>query len=294
MTGSSLELLKTICTLEQESLHDFLYDFLCDYYTEDEMVEHDGSFIYAAGTVDVCVVAHLDTVHRAAPKADQIYFDSEKQVMWSPVGIGADDRCGVFIIMNLLFNGYKPHILFTWHEEIGGFGAQEAAKFLSPNLNFIIQFDRRGSAQSVYYFLKNKEFEDYINSFGFKTEIGSYTDICELAPAWECAAVNLSAGYDGEHSFAELILLPIMKDTLTKSMKILDDQISNPRQYKYLEDRPTYKKPDYSKYYYEDSMLEKDSMSISRCLCYDSSSVPWYGYEVDENGICEYCNERVD
>ena len=43
--------------------------------------------------------------------------------MWCPDGIGGDDRCGVFNILDILSQGYLPHVIFSWNEEIGGVGA---------------------------------------------------------------------------------------------------------------------------------------------------------------------------
>ena len=230
---TKLELFKHILTLDQPSLHDFLYSIITEYYNEDLITECDEFYLYAKGDINVCLIAHLDTVHRFEPKLETIYYDQEKHVMWSPNGIGGDDRCGVFIILNIIMSGLKPHILFTWDEEIGGHGAKFAAKNMNPDVDFLIQFDRRGSKQSVYYDLDCPDFEAYINSFGFETNYGTYTDICEIAPIWGCAAVNLSAGYDNEHTSSEIISLRVLNDTMIKASKILADQLKNPKEFKY-------------------------------------------------------------
>jgi hypothetical protein len=156
--------------------------------------------------------------------------------MWSPLGIGGDDRCGVFIILNLVFKGYRPHIAFTWNEEIGCVGAQQLITDIDfIPVNFAIQFDRKGSGESVYYDLYDPEFEDYINNYGFKTAIGSYSDISVICPSWDMAGVNLSAGYMREHTFSEAIYLEVLYDTLQKASWILEDQQDNPTYFKYTE-----------------------------------------------------------
>ena len=272
MNKFKLDLFKSILTLNQEDLHDFLANFISEYYFEPEIIEVDGSFLYAKGDIPVCLVAHLDTVHRQQPTRDEIFYDQEKRVMWSPVGIGGDDRCGVFIIMNLIMYGLKPHVLFTWNEEIGGYGAKSAAQMLLPEINFMIQFDRRGSAQSVYYMLDYPEFEDYINEFGFKTHIGTYSDICELAPVWNRAAVNLSAGYEREHSMTEVVMVDVMNDTLVKASKILRHAVDNPKVYIY-------------------------SANVSPYAAYDSypcyKCQHLYRWEsLNDMGVCDHCSSE--
>lgn len=236
-----IELLETLCTLEQEQLHDYLLDTLLEYYNEQNVIEDHGQFLYAKGNLDVLLVAHLDTVHKVKPTLDEIFYDEAKGVMWSPRGIGGDDRCGVFIILNILFAGYRPHIAFTWNEEIGCVGSRNMVQVFDPkeqmgaNINFAIQFDRRGHQEAVYYDLYNPEFEQYITSFGFDTKIGSFTDICEICPDWGFAGVNLSAGYANEHTTNEMIFVATINDTFTKACKILDDQSANPKFFDYKE-----------------------------------------------------------
>jgi len=233
---SQIELLETILTQEQDSLHLLLLDILEDFYPKESITESFGDYIFVRGDTAVLTVAHLDTVHKAPPKKEEIFLDPKKGIMWSPVGIGGDDRCGVFIILNLLFKGYRPYIAFVWDEEIGCIGSRKLVKDIDCfEVDFAVQFDRRGSGEAVYYDLDSPEFEDYISSFGFKTHIGSFSDISEICPAWDMAGVNLSAGYVREHTNSEMILLDSLYYTLDGACRILDDQIKNPTYFKYEE-----------------------------------------------------------
>ena len=60
-------------------------------------------FLVAKGSIPVALVAHVDTVFTSPPKEEEIFYDSEKNVMWSEVGLGADDRAGVFSILKIYF-----------------------------------------------------------------------------------------------------------------------------------------------------------------------------------------------
>jgi hypothetical protein len=67
----------------------------------------------------------------------------------------------------------------------------------------MIELDRQGRDDAVFYDCDNPEFEEYITKFDFVSDWGTYSDISTIAPSWECAAVNLSIGYFDEHSYAE-------------------------------------------------------------------------------------------
>jgi hypothetical protein len=298
---AKIELLETLFTLEQEELHEFVYEVLKEYYGEENIIESDGEFLFAIGETPVLVLAHLDTVHKAKPHYDEIFHDQKKNIMWSPRGIGADDRCGVFIVLNLIFAGYKPHVSFTWNEEVGGLGSRAmASKFLpiqaGVDINFAIQFDRRGHQEAVYYDLDNLDFEEYINSFGFKTHIGSYTDICEICPVWGFAGVNLSAGYVNEHTAGELVLLETVSDTLSKAQKIIEDQITAPSFFEYKENPRRYYGSaatstsgayayGYEDDYYDDYPLPQGWQSTG--LTDYNDDVPEVVFE------CSYCQEET-
>lgn len=193
--------------------------------------EYADGYVYAKGDIPVLLVAHMDTVHKVKPR--KIYYDSEEDIMWSPQGIGGDDRCGIFTIFEIL-KTHRPHVLFTEDEEIGCVGAKKAASGLKkPDINFIIELDRRGVNDCVFYDCDNQEFQTYIESFGFNTQIGSYSDIVELSDKWDVASVNLSIGYENEHTFHETVSPSFMELTKDRVIKILDDANENRKFYSY-------------------------------------------------------------
>ena len=60
----------------------------------------------------------MDTVFYNQPS--EIYYDQRKAIMWSPDGLGADDRAGIFAIIQIIADGYRPSIILTTDEERGG------------------------------------------------------------------------------------------------------------------------------------------------------------------------------
>lgn len=181
-------------------------------------------YIVAEGKIPIALVAHLDTVFKDPPT--DIYYDTVKNVMWSPDGLGADDRAGVYAIIKILLSGLRPHIIFTTDEEMGGIGADALAKAGNPfkDLRYIIELDRRGNDDCVFYECDNQEFTKYVEGFGFVENWGTYSDISELCPEWKVAGVNLSIGYKNEHSFTETLSVGSFFSTIKKVETMLKEK----------------------------------------------------------------------
>lgn len=160
--------------------------------------------------------------------------------MWSPDGLGADDRAGVFAILQIIRSGLKPHIIFTTEEERGGIGASKLASIDCPfsDLRYVIELDRRGSNDCVFYDCDNPQFTEYVESFGFEWNYGSFSDISILCPAWGVAGVNLSVGYRDEHSTSEILFVGQLLSTIEK-VKVMLQEEEIPS-FEYIESKFTY------------------------------------------------------
>mgnify|MGYP004467113371 CR=1 FL=1 len=182
-------------------------------------VRKQRGFLYAEGTVPVLLVAHLDTVHRAQPET--ICYSADGTVMMSPQGIGGDDRAGVYMILRLI-QSCHCHVLFCEDEETGGHGARAFTKSgIKPDVNYIVELDRMGSNDAVFYNCMNEQFEQHICSFGFQTAFGSFSDISILAPKLNLAAVNLSTGYYNAHRENEIVHLDEVEKLIGRVEKLL-------------------------------------------------------------------------
>lgn len=228
--------------MKEKELQIFLTKILNKKYNN--VITRADNYIVAAGEGPICLIAHLDTVLDKPPKV--IFHDKEYNVMWSPAGLGADDRAGIWIILELLKKGYRPSIVFTLGEEIGGIGAiqlitdyPEINKIL-PDVKFLIELDRQGHDDAVYYHCDNEVFEEWIQSYGFRKDWGTFTDISIIAPKWKTAAVNLSVGYFNEHTQLEHLMLNDMYKTMIKVEAMLKDTGSGhlPASYEYIPEKP--------------------------------------------------------
>ena len=200
-----------------------------------------GNFILVHGQAPVMLVAHLDTVHEQPVK--DICVSADGNIIMSPQGIGGDDRCGVFALVKIhQLSKIKPWLLFTCEEEVGGLGAKKFCfahqQHQLPNdldnLKFLIELDRKGKNDAVFYNCDNPDFEKYIAGKGFKTAQGSFSDISVIAPELRVAAVNLSSGYYSPHTLHEYINRSELDDTICKVVDIISDVSHLPR-FEYVE-----------------------------------------------------------
>lgn len=263
------ELIKML-KMEQTDLMIYMMEFLESVYRREAEINHLAQFLYMKGDVPICLVAHLDKV--GAVPTELWFNESKTKITAGNVPLGADDRAGVYAILELVRCGLKPHILLTTDEEIGGIGAKAFALEPSPDIKYYVEIDRRGDGEAVFYDCGTKAFQEYVESFGFKTNQGSYSDICELMSAHNKCGVNVSAGYSSEHSNAEVLDLNALEKTIDRvGQMILCAHIAP--QFVYEEDvymgwgnyghEYTYSplkssgyKRDYLSYYYDDYMAD--------------------------------------
>ena len=166
-------------------LYTFLNSTLAPLYGAENVVTDWDNYMVFKGTSPIGLCAHLDTVLVRPP--EEILYDPRLEIMMSTSGgLGADDRAGVVAILELVAQGHRPTLIFTNYEESGGIGASILAAqdvLFDVDLKYLIEIDRRGSDDCVFYDDENEEFQDYVESFGFYTTIGIFSDISILCPA---------------------------------------------------------------------------------------------------------------
>lgn len=214
-----------------------LKSYLKDYFTkEGKTVKEGKGWLFIDGTNPVMLTAHLDTVHKELPQ--QIVY--ENGMIYSPQGIGGDDRCGVYSIMRILKEIDCP-VVFCEDEEIGGVGSEifvttKLFKDLkkSGKVQYVIDLDRKGNKDAVYYSLDNRDFEDFIEEKYWEGEWGSFTDICNICPELGVAGVNLSVGYYNQHTLSEYVVLSELEKTIEETKKLI--KRTNPEaKFEYIE-----------------------------------------------------------
>lgn len=220
LNNGDYKLFERLVSLSQKEVHKAMAQFLKAKYNN---VIFTKDYLVAIGDIPIALVAHMDTVFKTP--VSNLYYDQRKGVMWSPEGLGADDRAGVFAILKIIQDGFRPSVIFTTDEEKGGLGACELASIDCPipNLKYMIELDRRGSNDCVFYDCYCPEFVQYVESFGFCEKWGSFSDISFLMAEWNVCGVNLSVGYDDEHSYTEVLHVGALFDTIRKVKKMLQE-----------------------------------------------------------------------
>ena len=159
-------LLETICTMSQEKLFQVLIKYLESNYNR---LFIDEEYIVAAGQSPVTLIAHIDTINEGYynKEAEFCIYDSKKDMFHALGGCTLDDRLGVYAIIKIIDAGYKPSVIFTTGEELGGIGALSLTEHFPTcpySTNFLIELDRQGKNDAVYYSCGNNGFKKFINS----------------------------------------------------------------------------------------------------------------------------------
>lgn len=242
-----------ICRMTQPEVKAYMKKYLES--KRYKVIDEDG-FLYAKGDVPVLLVAHMDTVHKTPCKS---FVYSKDRRISSPQGIGGDDRCGVYIIGQIL-RSLRCSVLLCEDEEIGGVGANKFAKtnyIHNLDVNYMIEFDRRGKSDAVFYSCDNRDFIDFVlYGTGYKEARGTYSDISTLMPASGLCAVNLSSGYYQEHTTSEYVDIDEMMDTASVAVSLIKSPCDAPFEYKVK----TYDEYDYKDDYRQMSMFDNQNL----------------------------------
>jgi len=168
----------------------------------------DGLYLYVHKDDNLpCLVSHIDTVHKQKPNKKDIIQIGDILINIHG-GLGADDRAGVYTLLQLKDLPYN--LLFTNLEEIGGIGVKQAIHdlpdLLSANTCFI-EIDRTGTKHYVDYVGVEQDFLNLFETRGLDKEFGSYSDIYDLSSELSIASVNLACGYYDQHTTKESLNL---------------------------------------------------------------------------------------
>lgn len=209
----NIMMLINILKMTVAELRQYLTVTLAEKY---DLIEKKPDYMYFSNGGDVLLIAHMDTVFKAPPKRVEIKGDI---LYGKKDGIGGDDRCGIYGVLEIAKNlNYTVDVLFTDKEEIGGIGARAfAADHPELNYDFFLELDRTHEKDCVFYECGNLEFQQIVEDYGFQTDWGSYTDICEFMDTYDTAGVNLSIGYYNPHTALEYINIKHLARTIEKA-----------------------------------------------------------------------------
>ena len=165
-----------------------------------------------------CIVAHLDQVQEKHSK-DFICLESEDIIIgYSPKrreqqGLGADDKCGIWIALKCLKEYDNLKVAFFVGEEIGCKGSSKANMEFFADCRFVIEPDRRGYNDLITSISWTSLCSDeFLNDIGYKDYLYKETDglITDIEALKEnnlaISCINLSCGYYQPHTDHEFVV----------------------------------------------------------------------------------------
>lgn len=194
-----------------------------------------------------CVVAHMDTVHfdqyqlikdnKRLEIVTSLYSDKTTLTAKNPdtneqTGIGGDDKCGVYICLEMLLQKNCLKAAFFVSEEVGMLGSKEADPKFFENVGYAIQFDAPTgnwfSVQCSGTKLWTEEFEsvvrpllesDGVTNFSYDP----FTDVVQLKQKFDFCCAVLFSGYYRQHSKNEYVVVEDVERAVKMGSKMIDD-----------------------------------------------------------------------
>ena len=180
-----------------------------------------------------CLVAHMDQVQKIHSKDFEV-LDAEGVLCGYSrknkrhEGLGADDKNGLWVIINLLHS--EPILkvaLFVQEERVGDNagcrGARACDLSFFNDVKFVLECDRKGSSDVVSIgkdelVLCHQDFipQGILRRYGYEMVKGGKTDVVELKMrGLQIPVCNISCGYYDAHKNSEYTLFPELQNCLS-------------------------------------------------------------------------------
>jgi|TARA_R110000803_G_scaffold152104_4_gene217179 putative aminopeptidase FrvX len=255
-----------------------------------------------------CVVSHIDTVHR-----EHIPLIEKKQFLKiventittnnlvettltarlpnsdTLTGIGGDDKCGVYVCLEMFKKFDKLKGAFFVEEEIGMLGSKESDDKFFLDVGYAIQFDAP-SANWITEIcsgtrLFDSEFKENIKKTLTESGYTNYsndpfTDVNQLAKKYDFCCLNLGCGYYKQHSKYEYVIVEEVEKSLNAGEKLINELGTT--KYIHKKDKLVLNENIYSQY--TNDMLYFDDFEE-----YDD----FFGYEDELNVDLEVTSETI-
>jgi len=225
---------------EEDNMINFLEEYLKEAklnYTVDKL----GSIYVTKGDAEQypCFISHTDTVHKVNERLEVYinpagHLQGRDCVDHSKLGIGGDDKCGVYLCLEMLDQLDNVKVAFFVGEEFGMIGSKEADPEFFSNVDYAIQFDSpEGDTMSMT--LMNKALFEIDSPFGrtvepilkergiTKWQRHPYTDVYQLMIKFGFPCLNLAAGYHSYHTKDEYVVIDEVNNTLELAKELVND-----------------------------------------------------------------------
>lgn len=201
---------------EEEKLRRFLLSYLKKHYTGLKVrTDKLGNIYVIKGKAKhySCIVAHYDQVQSYKGKIHVFRYNNIMIGVGEngqQVGLGADDKNGVWIALQMLKYEQALKCVFFVGEEVGCKGSSACDMSFFDNVKYVIQCDRKNGGDFINEAgctdlcddnFVSKELKD---RFGYKDHYGLMTDVMTLKDrGLKVACCNMSCGYYNPHTSTE-------------------------------------------------------------------------------------------
>ena len=217
--------------------------FILDYLSDVDMViktDDIGNLFITKGLAETypCLAAHLDEIH--VPCEREVVVDRDVLYtvdrLWNKVGCGADDKNGLWVIMNTLKT--EPVLkaaLFVQEERNGELagcrGARACDLSFFDDVRYVIECDRKGSSDVVSIgkgetLLCDPDFipQSILQKYGYEMVKGGKTDVVELKMrGLNIPVCNVSCGYYEAHKNSEYTKFSELQNCLLFVQEIIQN-----------------------------------------------------------------------
>jgi putative aminopeptidase FrvX len=247
-------------TYQEEDMVEYLCNELdtipgVSYYRDDMMNIYATKGKLNEGEYYPMFISHTDTVHQ---KVDKIIVKEENLIRpntfgksfsndevsclkaytedGNPTGIGGDDKCGIFICLELLKSLDKVKIGLFVSEETGCHGSSKCDENFLQDVGYITQYDAPGNhliseiCSGVRLFDRDSEFFEKTlkvieSAFGNEMLVQShpYTDISQLKKKIDVCCINMSCGYYNMHTNQEFVSIEDVENAITAGLNMVKE-----------------------------------------------------------------------
>lgn len=206
-----------------------------------------------------CVTSHMDTVQdKAKPyalagaelplrtrKVKSTTTDEVRhEIFIDGQGIGADDKLGVYISLQLVNHFDKIKAAFFVEEEIGMMGSKELNKEFFDDVAYVVGWDSPDLTRAAWKcagvqmftaeFYKNK-LQPIVSKWGFKNSdfrSEPFTDVCNIREKTDVMCMNFGNGGYNAHMHNEYLVIEHVDHALGMGIDIIET-IGNKEQFKF-------------------------------------------------------------
>ena len=245
-------------TYQEENMIQYLRNVLdampdVEYYTDDLKNVYATKGTLNEGEYYPMFIAHTDTVHQLVDKIvvqeeslvkpdtfGHTYGDEEFLSLkgytpnGSSTGIGGDDKCGVFIALELLRVLPKVKIGLFVSEETGCHGSSKCDINFLNDVGYAVQFDAPGNNLITEVCSGTRLYEkdgDFINIalplfnevMGITADPQShpYTDVSQIKRKSDFSCINFSCGYYNMHTPEEFVVVDDVEKSIIFATRLV-------------------------------------------------------------------------